>query len=356
MYGLKILKLRLNVFILLICAVVLNARPLRVSNQANIHFNPALRKLQGNSIITQFYRMRTNQFVAGMALLLFPFSMNAQQAAEPDSTGLPGDHFSLESALELFKKAASPEEFEKLLNDANSKVNNLDLNEDGEVDYIRVVDNSSDGVHAIVLQVPVSENESQDVAVIEIEKTGEEEAMLQIIGNEEVYGEQMIVEPFEEEAVKEKGNKHGPAFTGPSVRIVVNVWVWPSVRFVYAPAYRPWVSPYRWRVYPGWYRPWRPHPYRAYRAWVSPFRPRYHVVTTHRVVRAHAVYTPHRKTSKTVHTRTTTVVAHKGKHGTTVRKKTTTTGPRGQKTTTTKVHKGKNGNVTAGKKTTRRRN
>ena len=41
---------------------------------------------------------------------------------------VPGDNFSLEGALEVFKKSESPEEFERLLNSADSKVNNLDLN------------------------------------------------------------------------------------------------------------------------------------------------------------------------------------------------------------------------------------
>ena len=36
--------------------------------------------------------------------------------AAADSTGLPGDNFSLEGAIDLFKKAESPEDFEKLLN------------------------------------------------------------------------------------------------------------------------------------------------------------------------------------------------------------------------------------------------
>ena len=79
---------------------------------------------------------------------------------------------SLEAAIELFKKSDSPEDFEKRLNSENNDVNNLDLNEDGEIDYIRVVDNSAGDVHALVLQVAVSEKESQDVAVIEIEKQG----------------------------------------------------------------------------------------------------------------------------------------------------------------------------------------
>lgn len=146
------------------------------------------------------------------------------------------------------------------------------------------------------------------------------------------------------------GKDKGPAVHIAPIRIVVNVWLWPSVRFMYRPAYAVWVSPYRWRVYPAAWRPWRPHPWRRYHGWVRPYRAHCHIVTTHRVVRAHAVYTPHRRTSKVVHTRTTTVVAKRGPHGATVAKKTTTTtrGRNGhvkEKTTKTKVAKqGRNGN------------
>lgn len=274
-----------------------------------------------------------------MASLFFAVPLNAQQKDEPiDSTGFAGDHFSLEGALELFKKAASPEAFEQLLNDKQSNVNNLDLNEDGETDYIRVIDNMEGEVHAIVLQALVSEAESQDVAVIEIEKQGPEEAILQIIGDEDVFGEQVIVEPFEEEA-KSKG-KGGPSADFEVARIVVNVFFWPSVRFVYAPGYRPWISPWRWRAYPTWWRPWRPYPLHAFRVHVRPFRPHYHVVTTHRVVAAHRVYTPRRTHSTVVRTRTTTVKA---------------TGPRGRsvsKTTRTATVKGKNGGTVTAKRST----
>lgn len=246
---------------------------------------------------------------------------------------MPGENFSLEGALELFKKAESPEDFEKLLNAESSNVNNLDLNDDGEIDYVRVVDNMDADVHAIVLQVLVGESESQDVAVIEIEKTGEEEAILQIVGDEDVYGEQTIVEPFE--AAANESGKNGPHLTVD--RIVVNVWGWPSVRFVYRPGYRPWISPWRWRHYPGWWRPWRPRPFNVWHPLVVVHRPHYHAVTTHRVVRAHNVYKPHRTASKTVHTKTTVVKTRRG----TVKKSTTTTTVRGR-----------NGNVKAQKKTT----
>src|SRR6476619_7565877 len=91
-----------------------------------------------------------------MMVVCLPFGLLGQDGSE-DSTGLPGDNFSLEGALELFKKSESPEAFEKMLNAEDSKVNNLDLNNDGEIDYIRVVDKQKDDVRAFVLQDVVSE-------------------------------------------------------------------------------------------------------------------------------------------------------------------------------------------------------
>jgi hypothetical protein len=299
-----------------------------------------------------------------MLLSLIAFSSlqaGAQQVSGIDSTGLPGDHFSLQGALEMFKKAASPEEFEKLINTENNDVNNLDLNGDGEIDYVRVIDKSEGEVHAFVLQVPVSETESQDIAVIELEKNGAESAMVQIIGDEDIYGEQVIIEPDggEGETAMESyynsGVARGPNATGytsyEGPRIVVNVWLWPSVRFVYGPAYRPWASPYRWRNYPGWWRPWRPLGWHAF----HPRSYRYHrpfvVVNTHRVVRAHRVYTPARVSSVTVRTRhSASVNSYR-----VTRTKTTVTGPRGNSATRTQTTvRGKNGKVKAQKTKVRR--
>ncbi len=62
--------------------------------------------------------------------------------------------FSLEGALELFKKSSSPEDFEKKINSADSKVNNLDLNGDGYIDYIRVIDRNEGNVHAFLFFRP----------------------------------------------------------------------------------------------------------------------------------------------------------------------------------------------------------
>ncbi len=277
-----------------------------------------------------------NHFFA-LILMCLPLFIQSQTSPAQDSTGLPGDNFSLEGAVELFKKAKSPEDFEKLLNKEENYVNNLDLDGDGEIDYIRVVDNKDGDVHAIVLQIAVSESESQDVAVIEIEKQGEEEAILQILGDEVLYGEETIIEPYEMEA---DDDGRGPAVTVD--RIVVNVFFWPSVRFIYHPGYVVYVSPWRYRHYPGWWRPWRPHSWRRHHSHRAVYRSHYRVAPTHRVVRAHRVYTPHRRTSKVVRTRTTTTrVASKGNKKVGV-----------QRTTTTKTTRGKNGAVTQKKKTT----
>ena len=285
-------------------------------------------------------------------------SLQAQNQSGEDSTGLPGDNFDLQGALQMFQDAASPEDFEKAINTEGNHVNNLDLDGDGDLDYVRVVSKMDKEVHVFVLQVPVSSTESQDIAVIELEKTGNQTAIIQIIGDEDIYGEQVIVEPDggEEEGTfnnySNNNNLSGPYvnfdYTAP--RIIINVWLWPSVRFVYAPVYRPWISPWRWHSYPGWWKPWRP--YRWY-VW-HPYRAHYHrpfvIVHTHRVIHAHKIYTPYHSSSVVVRNRNstsvnnyrvtrsrTTVTGPRGNSKTV--KRTTVTGPKGNKATKVKVRR-----------------
>lgn len=305
--------------------------------------------------------MKIYHYLAALfTCLILTVAAQAQNQSGADSTGLPGDNFSLQGALAMFQKSASPEAFEKMLNGEDNHVNNLDLNGDGETDYIRVIDNMDKDAHAIVLQAVVSDNESQDIAVIEIEKTGDTTAVLQIIGDEDIYGEAVIVEPGdgeeeEDDAFIDNGfpqNTGGPnaSYFEPARRIVINVWLWPSVRFVYAPVYRPWISPWKWHHYPGWWRPWRPLAWRVWHPFHQPFYAHCAIVRTHRVVRAHSIYKPVRVASVSVRTRhsaavgnyrvtrtKTTVTGPRG-HGAT-RTKTTVTGPRGNKRTKTAVRR-----------------
>jgi len=226
--------------------------------------------------------------------LLFFIAGSATLYGQNDSAQVPGDNFSLEGALELFKQSASPEEFEKLLNSSDSKVNNLDLNGDGDIDYIRVIDRNEGNVHAFIMQAVVSQTESQDVAVIELEKQANGKAVLQITGDADIYGTETIIEPTQEVRVN--------AGTS-TAKSVVNVWTWPSVQYVYGPYYTAWSSPWAWSMYPGWWRPWRPVAYYVYNPWWTPYRPYYSVCYSHRIGYAYQLYRPMRTTSVVVYNR-----------------------------------------------------
>ena len=229
-----------------------------------------------------------------MTLLALAATLSAQAMTESDSVN-HADHLDLHAVLSLFKEAENLEDFEKLLNSEEKGVNNLDLNGDDEVDYIRVIDHVEGDVHALTLRVPLDEDEEQDVAVIELEKTGDEEAQVQIVGDEDIYGTAYYIEP--------KSNASTEYLRAPAV--FVNVWFWPSVRFVYAPGYRPYVSPFRWRKYPRWWKPRRPVAVAVYRPRVAPYRAHFHAVKVHRTVKAHRIYTRNRVVSRRVYRRAT---------------------------------------------------
>jgi hypothetical protein len=221
--------------------------------------------------------------------------------AQDPNPEVPGDNFSLEGALELFKKSSSPEEFEKRLNDADSKVNNLDLNGDGYIDYIRVLDRNEGNVHAFVLQAVISESEYQDVAVIELEKQANGKAVLQIVGDEDIYGIETIIEPTEEVRT----------YAGTTTsHTVVNVWAWPSVQYVYGPSYSVWISPWGWRLRPVWWHTWRPVAYVYYYPIWRPYRRYYAVCDTYRIGYAHRIYRPYRTTSVVVYGRHRDQIEH----------------------------------------------
>lgn len=219
--------------------------------------------------------------------------------AQSDSLGLPGDDLNLCGVLELFKTSKSPEDFEKALNKKDKKINNLDLNNDGKVDYLRVVDNTKDDAHAIIIRAVISQTESQDVAVIEIEKKGDKNAQLQIVGDEELYGKDYIIEPKTEKAAPE--NKWSQGFAPQFV--FVNVWYWPCVSYLWYPDYVVWVSPWYWGYYPSWWYPWAPMPYYTYYQYVYVYHDYYYWTDDYRMTQAHSVYQPRRVASTSVHER-----------------------------------------------------
>jgi len=227
------------------------------------------------------------RLIGTMAFLLLGIGARAQYHQE-----VPGDNFSLEGALELFKKSETPEQFERMLNDPDSRVNNLDLNGDGYIDYIRVENLFESNIHIFVIQAVISPTEKQDIAIITLEKRANGKAILQITGDEDIYGVETIIEPTQE-VYTYAGSQ--------SSRVTVNVWSWPMVRHVYSPYYQVWVSPWHWNYRPYWYRPWRPIIYHDYYTYWRPFRRHYTICYAHRVVYAPRIYRPRRTTSLIVY-------------------------------------------------------
>ncbi|WP_448699297.1 hypothetical protein ACFGVR_20160 [Mucilaginibacter sp. AW1-3] len=186
---------------------------------------------------------------------LTAFSQNKKDKDTTAALGLAGDNLDLYAVLDLFQKSKTIEAFEKSLNDEKLKINNLDLNLDKKIDFIKVVTTKKDNSYTFVLRDDVSKTESQDVAVILLDKDKSGKVNLQIVGDEELYGKDYVIEP--------KGNSSvtaNPGYTGdkpvtvnvPATTTVV-VQSAPIVQYVYSPAYVPYVPPYHYGYPPPWF-------------------------------------------------------------------------------------------------------
>lgn len=136
-------------------------------------------------------------FDKGVLLIITLVTMvgYSQTDSEPEALGLPGDNFNLFAVLDVFQKSKTLEDFENAINDENNKINNLDLDNDGKIDYIRVISEQEGNSNLIILQVSINETENQDLAAIDVSKNESGKIVIQIIGDEELYGKNYIVEP-----------------------------------------------------------------------------------------------------------------------------------------------------------------
>jgi len=235
------------------------------------------------------------------ALFVILVSISAAGYAQtPDSLGLPGDNLNLYGVLSLFKDSKNVEDFEKKLNTPDNKVNNLDLDNDGKIDYIRVKDYGENGIHSLVLQDPISATEAQDLAIIEIEQQGNNNAHIQIVGDEDLYGKDYIIEPQDQQQttpVNDDTYNQGAS----SGAVMINVWAWPSVEYIYGPSYVYWNSPWYWGYYPAWWSPWSPIGYYSYWNGMYPYRVYHHRVYANHIIVAQNIYYKQRQASPTVH-------------------------------------------------------
>lgn len=192
---------------------------------------------------------------------LFSLQVFSQTKDEPVSLGLPGDDLDLYAVMEVFQKSKTIEDFEKSLNSDKQKVNNLDLDKDKKVDFIKVVTNKEGDDFSFILQVAVSKTENQDVAVIFVSKDKSGTVSIQIVGDEDLYGKNYVIEPkgSGSASTANPGYSGGsetmniPAQTATTTTVVVQSA--PIVQYVYSPAYVPYYPPYYYGYYPPYYFP-----------------------------------------------------------------------------------------------------
>jgi hypothetical protein len=204
--------------------------------------------------------MKNCIFSVILLLNMLPLSVLSQTDSDPVALGLPGDNLNLYAVLEVFQKSPTLEEFEKSLNDKETKINNLDLNNDKLVDYISVINLKNGLSHSIVLRVAINDKENQDVAVIEVSKDKNDKVAIQIIGDEDLYGKNYIIEPSKNKAISGTPN---PGYIE-NDNDVYYVNDWPVVVYLFSPVYVVYTSPWYWGYYPSYWHPWTPVYYYDY--------------------------------------------------------------------------------------------
>lgn len=225
---------------------------------------------------------RTIKFGLIFCFLIFSISSLYSQdyyteAISPVSSH--GEDLDLTAVLEIFKDSRNLQEFEGRLNE-NNGVNNLDLNYDGHIDYIRVLEQAKGNYRVIILQAILNENESQDVAVLNIERRSRREIYIQCEGNADIYGTNYYVTP----------PRYRTNYT------YIHVHSWPIWSNIYAPTYRVYHSPWRWSYYPSYWKYRRPVAYSVYydRPFITTCRGHHYVYTHKRNVRRpYKFYQPH---------------------------------------------------------------
>ena len=105
-------------------------------------------------------------------------------------------------------------------------------------------------VHTIVLQTDIRSNEKQDVAVLTVQKDTDRKRQVQIIGDEDLYCEDYIIEPNADDNV---GATLNPGYTGNKTvmqgqQVIIEktttvvIASWPVVQYIYLPTYSIWHS------------------------------------------------------------------------------------------------------------------
>jgi hypothetical protein len=122
----------------------------------------------------------------------YPSDITERQIALDKKAYWAKENLDLRAVGALLEKADDAEEFERLLNSGDG-VNNLDLNGDGDVDYISVreFEDESDDQRGFSLFSMFGPNEIQEIATLIFNRQGlnSNGARVLLSGNEQIYGD-----------------------------------------------------------------------------------------------------------------------------------------------------------------------
>lgn len=192
--------------------------------------------------------MKTNLFTSVLVTMLFAGVTFGQDVTTVTATNYDiSDNLDLRAVASIFGESKDLADFEYRINNPKTQISNLDLNRDGQVDYLRVIESIEGNTHLIILQSVLGRDMYQDVATIEVEKnTRNNTVQVQVVGDVFLYGSNYIYEPVY------------------YVRPVIFNTFWHR-------GYVAYYSPWYWGYYPTYWSYWSPCPIFRYRTHVHTY-------------------------------------------------------------------------------------
>ena len=184
--------------------------------------------------------MRTKNLYTTLMVLVTSFFFAQDKTTVSATSSEISDNLDLRAIASIFGDSKDLEDFEYRINDPKQPISNLDLNQDNQVDYLRVIESVEGRTHIVVIQSVIGKDLFQDVATIEVEKDQNNKVYVQVVGDVYMYGRNYIYEPV---------YVHTPV-------IYTHFWV---------NNYRPYYSSWYWGYYPSYYYVWTPFPLFRYR-------------------------------------------------------------------------------------------
>jgi hypothetical protein len=189
--------------------------------------------------------MKTKLLLLALMVSAFTVEMQAQDRTIINAKNSEiSDNLDLRAVASIFGDSRNLQDFERRLNDPKLQISNLDLNNDDEVDYLRVIESVEKRTHVIIIQAVLDRDVYQDIATIDVEKDRYNNIHIQVVGDVYMYGRNYIYEPV----------YHSTPL------IYASFWV---------SNYRPYCSAWDWGYYPSYYYSWNPFPVFRYRNNIS---------------------------------------------------------------------------------------